>query len=104
MGARRGKAPLPPPASPGRPHSCGIATRGAVWRRFHSGCEPATATAAPAAAACADVGQTPRKPYQPCTACPAAGLTLPGLCSTFGCSLDEAAAAAHGPLPSADQQ
>jgi hypothetical protein len=32
------------------------------------------------------------------------GLTLPGLCSNFDCSLDDVAAAAPGPLPSAAQQ
>lgn len=33
-----------------------------------------------------------------------AGLTLPGICSSVGCSMDQVAAAVQAPAPSAAQQ
>ena len=50
-----------------------------------------------------------RRPFFPPTASPLnlpflAGLTLPGICSSVGCSMAEAAAAVQAPPPSAAQQ
>lgn len=71
-----------------------------AWVRASS----SSAAAAAAASPCADVGQTHRGPLSSNLLLRAAGLTLPGLCSTFECSLEDVAAAAQSPLPSPDQQ